>query len=250
LLKVLAAVAPLAVAASVRADDVTYFEKNGVTYRETHTKVQRPITELRYNDQRRTVYREQLNTSTQTVNRTYHAPVTEYQTRSKLVGRWNPFVRQPYYEHTQVPVTRWQQRSEAVQVPVTTRSIVPETTTVRVPVASTRIVEDEVIHRVAVGTRPTVAAAPPAAAPVASIAPAPPQIAARPAAGPRYGSVQATAPMPVVVTQPSSAAQPSAVSQASTVGAPVAIGGISKLDSDPPRVGNNVPWRRADVSRR
>jgi hypothetical protein len=200
---------------AMAADQVTFFEKDGVTYQETRRTVSRPVTELSYGQQAQTVYRERLSSGTQDVVRTYQTPVTEYQPATRMVGRWNPFVRQPYYEQRQIPVTRWETRSEVVKVPCTKRELVPETNTVQVPQYTTRMVQDEVISRVAVGVRPNTSVA---AAPSTSIG------------GHVAGTPVPASPAPLVAGAPARATP---------------IGGISKLDQDPPRVGDNVQWRGA-----
>ncbi len=236
------------------ADDVTYFEKDGVTYRETRRKVTRPVTELQYQDRPQTVLRDQVNYGTQNMIRTYQVPVTEYQPVTRMVGRWNPFIRQPYYEQRQVPVTRWETRSDTVQVPVSTRQTVADTVTAKVPVYSTRVVEDEIISRVAVGTRPGTSVA---SAPITTtISPAPTRyspsssspMTSSLAASPTTSSPTTFSPMTSSVpnASPTTASSPAANAQ---VPRGVTIGGVSKLDSDPPRMGNNVQWRAGSVAR-
>lgn len=190
------------------ADDVRYYEDNGVTYRETRQKVNRPINETALVDQQRTVYREKLDTELVDQVRTYQIPVTEYRREAYWANRFAIF-RQPYLAERVVPTRRLETRTETVKVPVTRRQLVPETTTVRVPVTTQRMVQDEIISRVVVGTRP-------AAAPATAIA-------ARPATG-----SSSTAPMNVP---------------------PTAIGGISKMGQEPPRVGQNYQWRPSTTLR-
>jgi hypothetical protein len=244
------------------ADDVTYFEKDGVTYRETRRKVTRPVTELQYQDRPQTVLRDQVNYGTQNMIRTYQVPVTEYQPVTRMVGRWNPFIRQPYYEQRQVPVTRWETRSDTVQVPVSTRQTVADTVTAKVPVYSTRVVEDEIISRVAVGTRPntSVASAPTttiASAPITTTISPPPTRYAPASSSPTTSSLAAspTTSSPTTYSpmtssspnaSPTTASSPAAAAQ---VPRGVTVGGVSKLDSDPPRMGNNVQWRAGSVAR-
>jgi len=130
-------------------EEPRYFEKDGVTYRETREVVQRPMAETRLEQREQTVYREQLSTQVQETYRTYQTPVTEYQLVTVLRGRWNPFVL-PYLSNEMVPVRRWETRQEIVRTPVARRDLVPETRVVQVPVTTHRIVEEEVIRRVAV----------------------------------------------------------------------------------------------------
>ena len=135
------------------ADEVRYFEKDGVTYRETRRVVRRPVVETRLESREQTVYREQLRTEVQETQRTYHTPVTEYQWATRMRGRWNPFI-QPYYTQELVPTMRWEARQDVVRVPVSRRELVPEKRTVQVPVTTQRVAEEEVITRVAVSSTP------------------------------------------------------------------------------------------------
>jgi hypothetical protein len=134
--------------------EVRYYEKGGVTYRETRQVVQRPVAETQMQESTQTVYREQLVTETQKRVRTAWIPVTEYRWEAHWVGRWNPFV-DPHLENQLVPYTRWEARSETIDVPVSYRRLVPQTQIVRVPVTTHRTVEEEVITRVAVSGRPS-----------------------------------------------------------------------------------------------
>jgi hypothetical protein len=131
------------------ADEVRYYEQDGVTYREARRIVRRPVAETRYEEHDRTVYRERLDVELRESVRNYTVPVTEYRWQSYWQGRFNPFV-QPYLAQRLVPCTRWEARSEVVRIPVTRRELVPEISTVRVPVTTHRVVEEEVISRMAV----------------------------------------------------------------------------------------------------
>lgn len=149
-----AILASLAGASPAGADEVRYYQKGGITYRETRRIVRRPITETRVQPSARTVYREQLRCEVRDTVRTWWSPVTEYRCEAHWVGRWNPFV-QPYLAYRMVPSTRWESRTEVVQTPVTYRRLVPETRTVQVPVTTRRMVTEEVTTRVALGGAPS-----------------------------------------------------------------------------------------------
>ena len=177
-------------------EDVRYYQgENGLTYKETRRIVRRPITTTDWQERQQTVYRQELRSNTRDYWQTYHSPVTEYQWLSRLHGRWNPFVV-PYYTHHLVPVTRWEPRAQVVQVPSWRAEWVPETRTVRVPVSTQRMAEEEVITRVAVSGPPTTTeprrlAAQPAPAPITNVPPAAsswPAASSRPPP-PRYGGV-------------------------------------------------------------
>ncbi len=133
--------------------DVRQYTENGKTYRETKSKLLRPVTETAFEEREQVVYRENLATETRNISRTVHVPVTEYRWEAYWAGVLNPFMR-PHLAYRYVPVTRWELRSETVAQPVTTRTLVPEKQVVRVPVTRRRMVEEEVTRRVAVTDDP------------------------------------------------------------------------------------------------
>lgn len=178
----------------VRADGVRYYEEGGVTYCETRRTIQQRVPESRMQERTETVYREQLVTEMQDSVRTYWTPVTEHRWEAFWAGQCNPFVA-PYLAYRYVPRTHWEKRAQVVKVPVTTRRVVPETRTVRQPVAGWRVVPKELISRVAVN---------------------------RGASGARATWVETPA-----------------LARRETVG------GIQKLESDPPRYGSKTVWRSA-----
>ena len=144
-------VAPIFLASSAAADQVRYYQENGVTYCETTRTIQRPVCETTMQQTTRTVYKEQYYTETKDVTQVSWCPVTTYQAETYWVGRWNPFV-EPYLQTRWVPQTSWQQRTEVVKLPVTCRRLVPEVQQVQVPVATQKMVSEEVVvSRVAVG---------------------------------------------------------------------------------------------------
>jgi len=151
----------LSVAGSGRgiADQVRYYEQDGVTYRETRQVVKRPVTETRMEQTTRTVYRQEQSCELQQTTRTWFSPVTQWCYEPYLAGRWNPLV-QPYFAYRYVPRTRWEQQTEVVEMPVTCCRTVPETRTVQVPVTRRRMVTEEVIRRVALGGGNSVALEP------------------------------------------------------------------------------------------
>ena len=183
---------------SAGGDEVRYYEKDGVTYRETRQVVRRPVCETQLRPSTQTVYREEQTSELRETQRTWWSPVTEYRCDAYWVGRWNPLV-EPCLAYRMVPRTRWEQRTEVVQVPVTCRRLVPETRTVQVPVSTRRMVDEEVITRVAVG------------------------------------GVRSAAP---VVLSPTP-----------TVSRPERVGGVARLDKDPPRQGVSTAWRESATTR-
>jgi hypothetical protein len=139
------------IAPSVRADEVTYFEKDGIKYQKIRQVNQRPITELRYEQQQSTAYRERYTTDLQESHRTYQVPVTEQQWVPGYQRSWN-LLAPPVLSYRLMPVTRWETRSETVRIPITKREVYPETVTHQVPKYSTRYAEEETVRHVAIGT--------------------------------------------------------------------------------------------------
>lgn len=139
------------VAPGVRADEVTYFEKDGIKYQKIRQVNQRPITELRYEQQQSTAYRERYTTDLQESHRTYQVPVTEQQWVPGYQRTWN-LLAPPVLSYRLMPVTRWETRSETVRIPITKREVYPETVTHQVPKYSTRYAEEEVVRHVPIGT--------------------------------------------------------------------------------------------------
>ena len=137
-------------AAALPAEEVRYFEQDGLTYKETRRVVQRPVNEIKYEQRQQTVYREQTQTDLVETSRTVHHPVTEYRWVTVMKGRWNPLV-QPYFTQELVPVHTWQPREHIIRTPVQRRELIPEQRTVSVPVSQQRIAQEEVITRVVVG---------------------------------------------------------------------------------------------------
>ena len=139
------------VAPCVRADEVTYFEKDGIKYQKIRQVNQRPITELRYEQRESTAYRERFTTDLQESHRTYQVPVTEQQWVPGYQRSWNLFAP-PVLSYRLMPVTRWETRTETVRIPITKREVYPETVTQQVPKYSTRYAEEEVVRHVPIGT--------------------------------------------------------------------------------------------------
>ena len=198
-------------AASSRAQEVVYYEENGVTYRETRQTVRCPVAETKIQESEQTVYRPQWKTETRDVVRTYHVPITEYRWEAYWQGRFNPFA-QPYLAQRLVPSTRWEPRTETVKVPTTSYTVVPEKSVVRTSVTTWKTIERQVTARQPVAGRIVASAATPA--PTTST------------------SVQA--------------ASTSAPGQANGNGS--IYGGVANLDNGPPRQASNLGWRPAGTA--
>jgi hypothetical protein len=149
------------VAATAAADEVrTVTDASGQTWNEVHRTISHPQTQTQGVEQPQTYYQEQCQVVNHDTYRTYQVPVTEYHLESYWVGRFNPFV-QPYMAQRLVPRTRWETRTELVKVPVVQRNLVPVTRTVRVPVTTETVVnQDIVVHRQLVSPSTAVAATP------------------------------------------------------------------------------------------
>ncbi|MGD9646651.1 MAG: hypothetical protein AB7U73_13140 [Pirellulales bacterium] len=194
------------IAGSASAEE-RYYEENGVTYRETRERVQRPVTEIVHQPTTRTVYREQYRTELSDTVQVTTVPVTEWQLESYWRGRWNPFV-QPYLAQHWVRRTRWETRTQMTKQPIVRRELVAENRTEHTPVVTQRMVEEEIVRRVAV--RP---------APASNLASSP---AARPA-------------------DPFSGATDSVARR-------VTIGGVSRLDGVPARTIDTSGWHAGRVT--
>jgi hypothetical protein len=134
-------------------------DANGQNWRELHRTVRHPQTETQCVEQQQTYYQEKCDVALCDTYRTYQTPVTEYRWESYWVGRFNPFV-QPYLAQRLVPRTHWETRMELVKVPVTQRSLVPVTRTVRTPITTERSVDyDVVVSRTLVSPQSTAIAA-------------------------------------------------------------------------------------------
>ncbi len=135
--------------AKVLADDVHYYEQNGITYREVRRTIEERVPETTLQQCARTVYRERATTETRDTLRTCWAPVTEYRWQARWVNCPSPFAP-PYQVLEYVPCIRWQCRTEVARVPVQCSRLVPETEMVQTPVTTYRTVRRDVVNRVAV----------------------------------------------------------------------------------------------------
>lgn len=122
--------------------------RDGVTYRETRQVVEQmmPVTTMK--DQKQTVMTPKVSTETVAHQQVYSIPVTQYEVVPVLHGRWNPFA-EPYYTYETQLVTRYQEQTVNVQIPVTKSEWVTETKTVQVPVTEYKIAKQEIVTTVA-----------------------------------------------------------------------------------------------------
>jgi hypothetical protein len=173
---------------------------------------------ITYRETRRTVQRPVWETKMQQTTRTVYKE--EYYTETKDVTQvyWCPVTTyraetywvgrwnpfvEPYLATEWIPETCWQQHTQVLKMPVTCRRLVPQTQTVQAPVNTQKYVSQEVVSRVAV-----------------------------------------SGPAPQVVPQAAPAATPTLVRRASgSIGYGEPIGGIARLNQDPPRYGVGAAWR-------
>jgi len=236
-LQLIAVAVLAALAATAGGDEVSFVTENGIVYRQTRRMAARPVAETQMQQSTRTVYREQWTTEQRDCTRTCLLPVTEYRLEHYWVGLYNPFV-QPYVAARWVPTTRWEAKTETHKTPLYVRRVVPETQTVQTPVATQRYVWEEVVDRVPVGTAP-----PPGPQ---WVNPAPAYAGAAPSVSPGAGSAP-LGPAPAQPLLPPSGGGPS---YAPPTGwgfgaAQPQVGGVARLDQDPPRYGTDPGWRPA-----
>jgi hypothetical protein len=132
-------------AAFGQSDVVT---EGGVQYRVTNRVERKPVTDVRYEERRSTVYREEITSETRDYERIVQLPVTEYVWEPYWVNRWNLFAT-PYIAYRLVPRTRLELRSEVVRTPITSSRLVPVERTERVPIVTHRMADVQVTERVA-----------------------------------------------------------------------------------------------------
>jgi hypothetical protein len=213
------------------ADDIRYFEHEGVTYRETRRTIDPVAPGVGYQDVHQTCYREQMVQETREVVRSWWTPVTEYRWETYWVNRWNPFA-EPYQVARYVPHTRWERRTEVVQIPVLCRRWIPETQVVRVPVGAWCNSSQEVVTRVAVSGIPSSATS-------RSMSNLPAIASSSSATLPRPSASTAQAMLPSLVAQPSNGMVPVTIPG---LPRPEGIGGVGRLGDEPPRYGQRPAW--------
>ena len=211
--------------ATMAAEDVRYYEQDGVMYRETRIRLRHPVNEVRYKELKRTVYQDQYTTELKPVVRNTYVPVTTYAWQPEVYGKWNPFV-QPHIAYRPVPKVSWSVQPQTIQVPVTRRTTIPQTQSYQVPETNLRYVERDYVQRIPVGpapTRQTTTSTPARTnpSPNASVGGAPQNITGTQPLQPVYRPPNQTAPREV-------------------------FGGVARFDGDPPRYGTapNVGFGR------
>jgi len=138
------------VTATVRADDVEYFDQNGVRYQKIRQVTSKPISETRYESRQYTTYHPRYTTDYHDSVRTYQVPVTEQQWVPGYQRTLNIFAP-PVLSYRLVPVTRWETRTETVRVPVTKQDYVAQQRVEQVPITTQRLVQDTHESVIAIG---------------------------------------------------------------------------------------------------
>ncbi len=148
------ATAATLLASLAQADDVRYYDQDGITYREIRRVYQQSMPETRMEAREQTVMREKVTYDLKEVDQSYHVPITEYQWVPYWQPSWNPFTP-PTLAYRQQAVTRWETRTEKVRIPVSKREVVPEKITMQVPVTSQRMAQREYVTREPVSIKGT-----------------------------------------------------------------------------------------------
>jgi hypothetical protein len=200
-------------AAGAMADDVKYSEEDGLTYRETTQTIQRPVQHTTMQQRDVTYNRERYTTELQEVQRTYQVPITEYVWKPETHRSWNPF-EPPYVAYRMVQQTRYETRSETVKIPVAKREVVPEKITQQVPVTTQRIAQEKVVTKVAIGPA---------------------------------GS-HATGGASTMAAGGANNLGNSAMASSGAGSTNDGMGGMAKLDTDPPK--QSIDWRQGDATAR
>jgi len=143
----------LTVGSVIAQENVRYYEKDGLTYRESREVVQRPLVQTELQPRERVTYREQYSTTIEPQARTVYTPVTTYQWQARWRDVLNPF-RPATMAYQLVPQTQWQAHVEHVDTPVSRREVIPQREIVDVPVTTQRFVDEEVIRRTVVNSQP------------------------------------------------------------------------------------------------
>lgn len=186
-----------------------------------HAQPQRmPVAVPRTEERQQTIYRPEYVTEMRDVYRTVYTPVTTY----TWEARWRP-LGSPHWVWQAVPYVQWQSRIEKTSVPVTSQHYVAETKTVRTPY-------------LALGFKP----ASPQESDVAGANAGSPSPSSTPDLSPRSrGAPSRTAAAPSrssLVPVPKRTTP--ATSPPAGAGQSVRLGGILRMDNDPPRQGRLV----------
>ncbi len=192
---------------------VRYFEKDGLTYRETTITVREPVSEVKYKEITETVNHDRYVTEVKPHVRNAYVPITTYAWEPVVHGKWNP-LSQPYVSYRPVPKVSWSVQPQTVQVPVTRRVTLPEKRIRKIPQTNLKYVEREYVQTVPVG--PAATRGPASSAP------------------PPIGSTSSLRNSSAGATVPKGFSEFRAPTQQKTE-PPEFHGGVARMHSDPPR---------------
>jgi hypothetical protein len=179
---------------------------------------------ITYCETRREVQRPVYETSMQQTTRTIYKE--QYYTETKDITQvyWYPVTSyraesywvgrwnpfvEPYVATELVPRTCWQQQTQVIKTPVTCRRLVPEVQNVEAPVTTRKLVSEEVV----------------------------------------LSRVAVSGPAPRMATQPVAAPMRTNVGIPGLISSGERIGGIARLNQDPPRYGVGTTWKTSSYSR-
>ena len=145
---------PLAAAPRLLAQDVRYeTDANGVRYQITTHQTPRQLTKTHYEPRETTVSVPRYTTTMEDSVPTYQVPAVRHECVPGYERSWNLF-KPPTLSYRLVPVTRWETRSETVQVPITKRDYITERHVQHVPVTQTVPANEVVTRRQVIGLDP------------------------------------------------------------------------------------------------
>lgn len=142
---------------SSAAEEVRYYEENGITYRETRAVAREPVrTPVATQPAKpaavplaRPAAQPQATTQQREFLRTCYVPTTYYVAENYWVGLWNPF-DEPYIETRYRPVTFYRAQTQRVTLPVAVCAPQTQVACAAVPQTECR----QTVSRVAVATGP------------------------------------------------------------------------------------------------
>jgi hypothetical protein len=178
-----------------------------------------PVAVPRTEERQQTIYRPEYVTEMRDVYRTVYTPVTTY----TWEARWRP-LRSPHWVWQAAPHVQWQSRIEKTSVPVTTQHYVAETKTVRTPY-------------LALGFKP---ASPPASDAAEANADSQASSSTPDLSPQSHGAPSRTAAAPSSSSLVPVPKRTAAATSPAGAGQSVRLGGILRMENDPPRQGRLV----------
>lgn len=196
-----------------RAEEVRYYQKDGVTFREPRPVVSAKAPATPPTGSATASGQEALPSRNLACG--YWTPVTNYVWEGYWVGRWNPFV-EPYLVYRPVAVTHWELKTDTAKSPASACQPVASTVPAQTSAGQTPAIQTPAIQTVTVPTSP-----------------------------PRLQTVPAQTARPTAASaRPTGTVRaPASVAQSSP------WGGIRRLETDPPRQGTDNGWHAVNALR-